>query len=139
MNPTKALGPDGFPASYQKHWDSVSEMIWAVCYDIINHGGDNSNINHTYIALILKVNQPRMVRDYRPISLRNVIYKVISKTFANRLKPIPDQVIAPYQRAFIHNRLITDNMIIGYECLHKMRRDSKLWLLNLISAKPMIE
>lgn len=49
------------------------------------------------------------------------VYRIVPKTIANRLKPILSQIIAPTQSAFIPNRLITDNVIIGYECLHKIR------------------
>ena len=59
--------------------------------------------------------------EYRPISLCNVIYRIIAKAIANRLKRILDHVISPTQSAFVSNRLVTDNMIIGYECLHKIR------------------
>lgn len=56
----------------------------------------------------------------------NVIYKIIAKTIANRLKEILHLIISHIQSAFIPGRLITDNIIIGYECLHKIRlRKSK--------------
>ncbi|KAH9769811.1 reverse transcriptase domain-containing protein [Citrus sinensis] len=67
------------------------------------------------------IDKPRKVGDYRPISLCNVIYRIIAKTVANRLKLILNHVISPTQSAFIPNRLITDNIIIGYEWLHKIR------------------
>lgn len=59
--------------------------------------------------------------EYRPISICNVIYRIIAKTIANRLKLILDHVISPTQSAFMPNRLITDNIIIGHECFHKIR------------------
>ena len=59
--------------------------------------------------------------EFKPISLCNVIYKIIAKTVANRLKIILHDVIDVSQSAFISNRLITDNIIVGYECLHKIR------------------
>ena len=50
----------------------------------------------------------------------------MAKAIANRLKPTLSQIISPTQSVFIPNRLITDNVIIGYECLHKIRhRKSK--------------
>ena len=52
-----------------------------------------------------------------------MIYRIVAKTMANRLKHILHQVISPTQSAFIPNRLITDNIIIGYECLHKIRHN----------------
>lgn len=59
--------------------------------------------------------------DCRSINLYNVIYRIIAKTIANRLKEILYLVISHTQSAFIPSRLITDNIIIGYECLHKIR------------------
>lgn len=51
----------------------------------------------------------------------NVIYRTIAKTIVNQLKTILHDVIDLSQSAFIPNRLITDNIIVGYECLHKIR------------------
>lgn len=50
-----------------------------------------------------------------------MIYRVIAKTIANRLKENFHLVISHTQSALIPGRLITDNIIIGYECLHKIR------------------
>ena len=78
-------------------------------------------MNHTYIALIPKSAKPRKVTEFRPISLCNVIYRIVAKALANRLKTILQTMIAPSQSAFIPNRLIKYNIIVGYECLHKIR------------------
>lgn len=78
-------------------------------------------LNFTYIALIPKINMPKTATHYRPISLCNVMYKIISKILANRLKQVQPTVISSNQRAFIPVRLITDNIMIAYEILHTMK------------------
>lgn len=69
------------------------------------------------------MHNPRKVTDFRPISLCNVIYRIVAKMLANRLKQILNDIISPTQSAFIPNRLITDNVIVGYECLKKIRQN----------------
>ena len=88
---------------------------------ILNNQGTLAPLNYTYIALIPKKRKPRKVTDFRPISLCNVIYRIMAKSVANRFKQIMHQIISPMQSAFIPDRLITDNVIVGYECLYKIR------------------
>ena len=82
-------------------------------------------INHTNIFLIPKVKDLEKMFDFRQISLCNVIYKIISKVLANRLKPVLPRIISPTQSAFVLGRLITNNVLVAYEMLHTMHARKK--------------
>ena len=50
-----------------------------------------------------------------------MIYKIISKVLANRLKPMLHSIISEMQSVFIANRLVADNILIAFESLHHMK------------------
>ena len=78
-------------------------------------------INHTFITLIPKVKSPERISEFRPISLCNVIYKLVSKVLANRLQWLLPDIILENQSAFQAGRLISDNILMAYETLHYMK------------------
>ena len=118
----KAPGPDGMPPLfYHTYWSDIGMDITQAVLSCLNSGSLLKSINHTFITLILKVKNPERVYEFRPISLCNVIYKIISKVLANRLKPIINDIISKSQSAFIVDRLITDNVLIAFESLHHMK------------------
>ena len=77
----------------------------------------------TYIALIPKVNKHNSFSDFRPISLCNFIYKVISKIIAKRIKPVLSKHISKF--GFLENRQIQDGVGAAQEIFHDIKRKKK--------------
>jgi len=86
--------------------------------NIIIQNGNLDYFNHTYICLIPKINAPSTPSDFKPISLCNVMLKILTKTIASRIKDVLDTIIKFFYSAFVPNILIRDNAILCYECLH---------------------
>ena len=81
----------------------------------------SSAVNDTTIALIPKVDYPQGMKDYRPISLCNVAYKILSKVLANRLKKVLENCVSKEQLTFVRGRSIIGNALVAYENFHFMK------------------
>lgn len=78
-------------------------------------------VNNSLIVLIPKISNPTSVNHFRPISLCNVVYKIISKLLVDKLRSLLDKMVTPSQLAFIPNRWIAKNQIIVQELLHSFK------------------
>ena len=56
--------------------------------------------------------------DFKPIALCKIVYKIIAKVIANRLKTILPSIISDNQSAFIPGKFITDNIMLAFELSH---------------------
>lgn len=94
---------------------------------IFLHGLSSSNhVNNTNIVLIPKAKFPTSMVEFRPISLCNVLYKLVIKTLVMRLKIFLTHVVmTENQSDFVPGRLIIDNALITLELFHTMKRRSK--------------
>jgi hypothetical protein len=123
MNPWKAPGPDGFPAGfYQYSWDIVGASVCDFVKNVWRSPSDIAMVNQTDICLIPKVDQPELISQFRPISLCNTIYKIVSKVIVTRLKIVIPKLVSPFQTGFVPGRNIHENIIVAKEMVHTMHR-----------------
>ena len=123
MAPLITPGPNGMShIFYKSFWHIVGKDVIEVFLNALNLGVVSDSLNSTFIALIPKIKDPKKVSDFRPISLCNVVYKLIAKVLVNRLKLILPYVVSNSQSAFLFRRLITDNVLVAFETLHYLKR-----------------
>lgn len=116
MHPNKNPDLDGMnPAFFQNFGKIIGSDISKACLSIISSMSVPQNLNDTLVVLILKKNSPKVMNDVRPISLCNVMMRIITKMFANRLKMVLPRIKSETQSAFISGRLITNNVIAAFE------------------------
>ena len=101
MAPLKAPGPNGMPPIFFQHcWSNIGDDVVKAVLSCLNSNRISSSLNHTFIALIPKVKSPESIPKFRPIALCNILYKLVLKVLANRLKRILPQIISESQNAF---------------------------------------
>lgn len=121
MGLLKSPSPNGFSSCfYQNHWPMVGESVNDVVLKILNEESMNSNLNSTFIALILKKRKLYFVSKFRPISLCNVLHKLLSKVITNKLKPLMKSVVSSNPSTFIPRRIITNSILFTHEMIHSL-------------------
>lgn len=80
-------------------------------------------MNATIITLVPKKSNPTFMRDYRPISCCNLIYKVITKILANRLLLGLDDIVSCNQGAFVPKRSIGENILLAQELVNDYHKN----------------
>lgn len=125
LGPDKALGSDGINARFiQSNWMDLKPCIEREVSNFFSTANLPTSISKSNMVLIPKKDNPMRVIDYRPISICNVIYKIISKILTNRLKPLIPSLVFPNQVAFTPGRDISDQVILMREILHSFSQSS---------------
>eukprot|EP00253_Pinus_taeda_P026765 PITA_26765 len=126
----KDPGLDGFTINFYKPcWSIVKQEVWEVVEDSRCSGTILKSINSTFLALIPKVEEEKTLDKFRPIALCNVIYKIISKVIANRLKSILPGIISEEQSGYVEGRQILDNILLAQEMIHLLHSRKEAGML----------
>ncbi|KAH7352701.1 hypothetical protein KP509_19G059100 [Ceratopteris richardii] len=109
----KAPGIDGITKEFViTFWPSLKGLILEVCNEIWRDQRMPYSFKLGKIKLIPKLEVPKCIKDWRPITMMSIIYKIFAKTFALRLKCIIHKVVHPSQIGFVHQRSIYDNIFL---------------------------
>ncbi|CAL1397819.1 unnamed protein product [Linum trigynum] len=79
------------------------------------------SFNHIWLTLIPKVDNVEHMRQLRPISLCQFAYKIITKIMSERLAKILPGIISEGQNAFIRDKQIIENILLGHELMHYLK------------------
>lgn len=123
LGPNKAPGSDGINAKLiQENWSEFGPAVISEVLLFFQTGAMKPEIARTNMVLIPKSLEANTVGSFRPISICNFIYKVISKVLAIRLKPLMRMCVSRSQCAFLPGRDITENIILLREILHSFKQ-----------------
>ena len=126
MNQLKAPGPDGMPRLFfKKLWHIVRKQLIQKVQSFFRDEWLLKDMNKTFIILIPKVQDAYNFGHFRPISLCNFCYKVISRILVARLQPLLDKLIDLAQVAFVPNRNIAENVLLAQEVVHSFSTTKK--------------
>lgn len=118
----KASGPDGLPNEFlQKYWNDLRHDLLVIMKQFYNGTANLEDPNCANIVMVPKCDHPLTVNDYRPISIIDLIPKLISKILANRLATVMPTLISSHQTAFIKGRQISENFISTREMLQHIK------------------
>ncbi|GKV02024.1 hypothetical protein SLEP1_g14511 [Rubroshorea leprosula] len=122
-NGSKSLGLDGFNFNFIKRmWPTIKQDIVAFVKEFWENRKLVKGRNSSFIALIPKKESPQGLGDFRPISLIECLYKIISKLLTNRLRKVMPLIISQNQSAFVGKRHIVDGIVIANEVIHEAKK-----------------
>ncbi|GJX20645.1 hypothetical protein Tco_0223322 [Tanacetum coccineum] len=106
----KSPGPDGVTFGFiRRYWSLIEKDVVAAVQHFFTSGNFPKGCNASFIALIPKIPDAKLVKDFRPISLIGSLYKIIAKILANRLVGVLGDLVSEVQSAFVADRQILDD------------------------------
>ena len=120
MQNGKSPGTDGFSAEFFKFfWKQLGHFVVRSLNDAYEDGELSAAQKEGLITCIPKADKAKeFVKNWRPISLLNVVYKIGSSCIANRIKRFLPQLISEDQTGFVRNRYMGDNIRLIYDLIN---------------------
>nr|GFB58873.1 RNA-directed DNA polymerase, eukaryota [Tanacetum cinerariifolium] len=103
----KSLRPDGFTFEFfRRYWTIIDQDVVAAVSEFFLLSKFPPGCNISFITLVPKMHDAKLVKDFHPISLIGSIYKIITKIMANRIIMVISDLVSDVQSAFVSNRQI---------------------------------
>ena len=131
MKNGKSPGSDGFGAEFFKvFWKQLGGFVLRSLNEGFRKGELSNTQKEAIIICIPKTDKERdKVKNLRPISLLNIVYKIGSSSIANRIKSILPEIINEDQTGFVKNRFIGDNIRLVYDIIYHLNTTNKPGIL----------
>ena len=126
----KSPGPDGLSAEfYVKFWDLLGPFLVQVFNSCCLNSEmcDSMKISHTRV--VFKKGDAKNLKNWRPISLLNVDYKICSKALSLRLAKVLEFIVSPDQTCSVPGRKITSNLHALRDILDYIDRTNETGIL----------
>ncbi|VFQ97147.1 unnamed protein product, partial [Cuscuta campestris] len=119
LNSHSAPGPDGYNGTFFKtYWHIIHDEVTRATQEFFLGLPIPKSYGATLLTLIPKVDNPKSLGDYRPISLSTFLSKVNTKILANRLGSILHKLISPEQSGFQAGKGVEENILLTQEMIH---------------------
>ena len=131
----KAPGTDGLPVEfYRAIWGDIQEKLYELYSSCYKNGILNISARSGIISLLPKGNKdPKYLKNWRPVTLLNVDYKILAKVFATRLKVVLPSIIGYQQMGFMEGCHITDNIVKTMDVIvHANRKGKEKYVIMTI-------
>ncbi|XP_020673022.1 uncharacterized protein LOC110092705 [Dendrobium catenatum] len=122
LGSNKSPGYDGITNSFFKaFWNTIRMDVVRAVQQFFATGLMNKDWKDTLVVLIPKSPNPSTPSTYRPISLCNLIYKIIAKVLLNIMLGVMRRIISEEQATFVRGRAISDHLLLAQKVFNKMR------------------
>ena len=133
LRSNKVPGGDGLTLEfYRTFWKNLKEPLYKSFMEALEVGKFGASTKRGIINLIpKKLKNELYVRNWRPIVLLNVDWKIWSKAIANRLETTTE-LIGQQQQGFIKNRSLFNNIMTTWEVVSYLRKRNMPGIVCLI-------
>ncbi|GBG68210.1 hypothetical protein CBR_g2762 [Chara braunii] len=139
----KSPGVDGLTVEfYSANWGVFGPLLVELYNEVLVGGRLGKGMTHRVITLLFKKGDKSVVKNWRPISLLNVSYKILVKSLTRRLSKHLPKLVEKDQGAFVQGRSIFNNIVTAIETLEIVQSeglDIAVLLLDLEKAYDKME
>ena len=134
MKKGKTPGSNGFTAEFLKHfWPFIGSFLYRAWLEQFQCDKNINSHNEGIVTLIPKAGKPQdSQKGWRPISLLNVDFKIISTAVANRIKTVIYKLISPAQTAYVKGRFIGENTRLLYDVIEHLNNTSSSGIIMAV-------